>query len=48
MLSEFGSVQAYRQEINSCLADQLDSPWFIGAGVSMPDLLDLVARPVER
>lgn len=47
LLSEFGSVQAYRQEINSCLGDQLDSPWFIGAGVSMPDLLELVARPVE-
>lgn len=47
LLSEFGSVQAYRQEINDCLADQVDSPWFIGAGVSMPDLLGLVASPVE-
>ncbi len=47
LLSEFGSLRTYRREISDCRADQRDSPWFIGAGVSMPDLLDLIARPVE-
>ncbi len=47
LLSEFASEQQYRQEINDCLEDQIDSPWFIGAGVSMPDLLNLVDSPVD-
>ena len=44
-LSEFGSIARYKSEILECAETQLSSPWFIGAGVSMPDILELTARP---
>ena len=47
LLSEFGTLNQYRSEINDCAADQQRSDWFIGAGVSMPDLLDRTERPID-
>lgn len=47
LLTEFGTIVQYRQEIAACAADQSSSPWFIGAGVSMPDLISRTARPVD-
>ena len=47
LLSEFGSLNRYEMEIDACAADQIDSTWFIGAGVSMPDLLTRTERPID-
>lgn len=45
-LSAEGSKEIYRQEIAYCLDEQRDAPWFIGAGVSMPALLETVESPM--
>lgn len=47
ILTEFGTVTQYQSEIMECAVDQAESPWFIGAGVSMPDLLALTQRPID-
>ncbi|MFD2204783.1 amidohydrolase [Kiloniella antarctica] len=41
-----GSADTYREEIGYCLEEQDQSDWFIGAGVSMPALLETVDSPV--
>ncbi|MEH6629534.1 MAG: amidohydrolase [Halopseudomonas aestusnigri] len=41
-----GSANTYREEIGYCLEEQSQSAWFIGAGVSMPALLETVKSPV--
>lgn len=45
ILTEFGTIATYRSEITACAADQTSASWFIGAGVSMPDLLEKDANP---
>ena len=47
LLSEFASISDYRSEITACASQQLGSEWFLAAGVSMPDLLSQVARPID-
>ena len=46
ILTEFGTEGEYRREITACAADQTASPWFIGAGVSMLDLLETTDSPI--
>ncbi len=45
LLTEFGTIAQYNSEIAACAADQTSASWFIGAGVSMPDLLAQNANP---
>ncbi len=47
VLAEFGSLAQYRRQITHCAAEQADAPWFIGAGVSMPDLLAQTSHPID-
>ncbi len=47
VLSEFGTPKQYKNEIATCAFDQSAADWFIGAGVSMPDLLEQIAMPVD-
>ncbi len=41
-----GSEEIYREEITYCLDEQYDKSWFMGAGVSMPALLETVESPM--
>ncbi|WP_157845923.1 amidohydrolase [Kiloniella litopenaei] len=41
-----GTEEIYRGEIGYCLDEQHDNPWFMGAGVSMPALLETVESPM--
>ncbi|WP_156176780.1 amidohydrolase [Kiloniella spongiae] len=45
-LSAEGSEEIYREEIAYCLDEQHDKPWFMGAGVSMPALLETIETPM--
>lgn len=45
LLTEFGTRAQYQNEITDCAVDQAADDWFIGAGVSMPDLLALEPNP---
>lgn len=47
ILSEFGTPKQYTNEIADCGFEQAGDDWFIGAGVSMPDLLDHMPMPAE-
>lgn len=47
ILSEIADHDTYEAEILDCADAQMSRPWFYAAGVSMPDLLDLEARPVD-
>ncbi|WP_419903090.1 amidohydrolase [Kiloniella sp.] len=41
-----GTANTYREEIGYCLKDQGNAAWFLGAGVSMPELLETVDSPM--
>ncbi len=47
ILSEFGSKAKYKKQITGCAYEQSGSDWFIGVGVSLPDLLDQISMPVD-
>lgn len=47
LLSEFGTLRQYEDEILDCASEQADDDWFIGAGVSMLELLEQTERPVD-
>ncbi|OUS12827.1 hypothetical protein A9Q97_05565 [Rhodospirillales bacterium 47_12_T64] len=42
-----GTTNTYREEIGYCRDEQNQSSWFIGAGVSMPALLETIESPLE-
>ena len=46
-LSAEGTKAEYQEEIAFCLGGQRGSEWFVGAGVSMPALLENVSSPVQ-
>ena len=47
ILSEFASKAKYKKQITGCAKKQSGAGWFIGAGVSMPDLLAQISMPVD-
>lgn len=47
VLTQYGTLSQYRQEIADCAEEQIDDDWFVTAGVSMPSLLQQTERPID-
>lgn len=41
------SLEETSEEINNCLQEQAATSWFIGAGISLPDLMEKTEMPVR-